>query len=414
MLTGQLGLFQHIGASEASNISHSLDQLILACYIHFIDGVMERKIPCSAATVNVKTIVNKEYFNCFKIYGENKRGSRPSVGMSFLLYIYDVRDDVRINLNGIGGKGAMLTLMEKDSFLNPYTKGIEILPNKVNTVKFSRTKRVRLPEPHGNCKNGNDLLHKMSEKFTQGKFVPNLYSEDSCLSSCIEFNIIQTCRCQDVGQYGILLDIFSNVSMCGATDQGKNVFFDRMKCSQELRSDLRRQCLQKCLPPCAEVIYDRHVTYLEMSASELKYLLEQERVRSSVPGQGVHQTENTLNSILKNSVSELNISNMALVQLRRAGNSYYIVEDIKSMTVSDFLAKIGGTLNLWSGITVFVVVEMLDLIIRLLSSTLRGSEVKTVKQKQENCSQDNHSINNYNGTHNCKSCVTKHSIDSAR
>ena len=402
MLSGQLGLFQHIGANESSNISHSLDQFLLACYIYFIDGVMERKIPCSAATVNVKTTVNKEYFNCFKIYGENKRGPRPSVGMSFLVYIYDARDDVRINLNGITGKGAMLTLMETDSFLNPQTKGIEILPNKVNTVKFSRTKRVRLPKPHGNCKNGNDLQHKMSEKFTQGKFVPYLYSEDTCLSSCIEYNIIKTCGCQDVGQYGILLDIFRNVSMCGATDQGKNVFFDRMKCSQKLRSVLRRQCLQKCPPPCEEVMYDRHVTYLEMSPSELKYILEQEIVRSSVPGQGVHQAQNTLNSILENSVGDLNVSNMALIQLRRASNSYYIVEDIKSMTVSDFLAKIGGTLNLWSGITVFVVVEMVDLIIRLLSSTLRGGKAKTVKEKQENCSQDKYSVNNYNGTHNCK------------
>ena len=413
MLTGQLGLFQHIGATEASNISHSLDQFLLACYIHFIDGVMERKIPCSVATVNVKTTVNKEYFNCFKIYGENKRGSRPSVGMSFLLYIYDVRDDVRINLNGLGGKGAMLTLVEKDSFLNPYTKGIEILPNKVNTVKFSRTKRVRLPEPHGNCKNRNDLKHKMSERFTHGKSMPYLYTEDSCLSSCIEYNIIQTCGCQDVGQYGILLDVFNNVSMCGATDQGKDVFIDRMKCSQKWRSALRRQCLQKCPPPCEEVVYDRHVTYLEMSPSELKYILEQERIRSSVPEQAVNQIESTQESLLKHSVSDLNISNMALIQLRRASNSYYIVEDIKSMTISDFLAKIGGTLNLWSGITVFVIVEVIDLIIRLIGRTFSGDEVKTVKQKQEICSHDTcmcdkYSVDNYNNTQNCRSCITKH------
>ena len=380
--------------------------------------------------------MHKEYFNCYKFSGTNDRGSRASVGMSFLMYIYDIRDRYSVNLNGNGGKGAMLTIVEKGSFLNPYTKGVEILPNKVNRVKFSPTNRIRLPEPWGNCLSRDDLRNSVISQFTNGLNSPYLYTEDSCISTCIEYNINKTCGCHDVGQYGILLDVFKNVSMCGATSQGKDVLLERMKCAQKWRSHFRAKCVPKCPPPCQEESYNRQITYLEMSPSEIMQMLDHENIQSTVPdlssnsdsvghdvnndnydttkvspsghstesttdmrttttaddihikdtSSDIHTKETTSSTILDH-ISELNISSMALIQLRRAGNSYFIVEDIKSITASDFLAKIGGTLNLWSGITVFVLVELLDLIIRLVAKGLKAEQQveKRVVYEQDSC-----------------------------
>ena len=401
LLTGQLGLYQHIGPDQASNISHRLHNLVLSCYVHFIDGVMERKIPCSHSSVKIEKFMHKEYFNCYRFYGEKESGFRASLGMSFLLYIYDIRDKHSVNLNGNGGKGGILTIVERESFLNPYTKGVEILPNVVNRIKFSRTNRIRIPHPWGNCLNRDDLRNRMTSRFTSGLSSPYLYTEDSCVSTCIEYNIIQTCGCQDVGQYGILLDVFTNVSMCGATNQGKDALLERMKCAQQWRSTFRSKCIPKCPPPCQEETYKRHVTYLEISPSEIEQMLNRERVQSTVPklipgfdnsdndntadnhitrndgtteqqdGSNTLEGSNTNDITILDHVSKLNVSSMCLIQLRRESNSYFIVEDIKAMTVSDWLAKIGGTLNLWSGITVFVLVELLDLVIRLVTTAFK-------------------------------------------
>ena len=96
----------------------------------------------------------------------------------------------------------------------------------MTTIKFQQVHRKRLPKPHGDCtERTNQQKHDENNDKDDKPFnVPYLYTEEACLSACIEYKIMETCNCHDVGQYGILLDIFKNVSMCGATNKGKDVF----------------------------------------------------------------------------------------------------------------------------------------------------------------------------------------------
>ena len=338
----------------------------------------------------VERVIHKEYFNCYKIYWRNNKGSRPFTGLSFLLYIDDPRDKAAgkdLVLQKIG-KGALLTLGERNTFLDPDSHGVEIIPNMVNVVRFGQTERIRLPEPHGKCKDRNFIRESLKYNFS----LPYVYTGRACYSACMEYHMIKNCKCQDVGQYGTLQAIFKNVSMCGTTDEGKDVLIERMKCVQNLRNDYKLPCLEKCPPPCQERKSTHQVSYLELLPQEIKKILSVDR--SSVPDEITHNTtvmneitqdaslannNKKNNNIQKNSNNDNNnnpfadnidLSNIAWVDLKRESISYYLVEDTPKMTFSDYLAKIGGTCNLWSGITVFVLVELLDLVCRLCKRIL--------------------------------------------
>ena len=363
LLKGHSGFYQHIGSEEASELSHTWRSFVISCKVHFLDGVMEKSIPCAQGSIRVERSMHKDYFNCYRIFGRETKSSRPATGMSFLLYIDDLHASIK--KSGLSsenkGKGAILTIGERGTFLNPNTDGIEILPGYVSTIKFEPVHRKRLPKPHGGCVHRNSYEgHKDDTSAHQAYKMTYTYIEEACLSACIEYNIIQTCKCKDVGQYGILLDVYKNISMCGDSNQGKEVFLDKMLCVQTWRSKFRKQCLVKCPPPCRDKIFDKTVTYLELSQEQIEEKLKQEKQRSSVPGLYNLDDDEVFH------YENINRSKFVWVYLKREKTSYFVIEDTVGMTISDWLAKVGGAMNLWSGITVFVFVEIVDMLCRLV------------------------------------------------
>ncbi len=355
LLTGQLGLYQHVGAAEASELSHGLSNFILSCYAHYVDGVMERKLPCVEAGVKVKRIVHKEYFNCYKFYGEvETTAPLPYTGISFLLYI----DDPRHSAQGKGlslqkvGKGALMTLGEETTFLDPDSRGIEIIPNFVNVVRVQQSRRVRLPAPYGNCKDREAIKDTDSYRL---KFT---YTRDTCYSACVEYEIVKKCQCHDVGQYGTLRSMFRNISMCGVTDEGRQTLLERMKCVQDLRNALRKRCLAQCVSPCQETRLSHQVSYLELLPQEvIKSLVLTNRTVPDV------STEKHLSSLVP--TEKIDPANVAWVIVKRESDSFFLIQDQIGITFYDLLSKLGGTFNLWSGITMFVFVELLDFFCRI-------------------------------------------------
>ncbi len=390
LMKGHSGFFQDLGLQEASLLSHSWKDFVLSCHIFYLDGVMEKTTPCSFVRMGIALYQHQHFFNCFKIYGENrgKASTRPTTGMSFLLYIDDIKESENARDSNLhsAGRGAVLAIGDSGTFVNPDTDGIEILPGYVNVIRFKPVRRIRLPKPHGECMRrksqhipGPGGGVNESNAYGNPFNLPYLYTEDACLGACIENYIAQTCGCQDGGQYGTMLRVFGNVSFCGATDAGREIFLDRLQCTLKWRSVFRKQCLSQCPPPCTEKLMDKSATYLEMSRFELEAQLEEEKKRSSVP-----TIDPNIKNIVPSFVLDAEMSHFAQVNLKRRRTSYFVIEDTKAMTVSDLLAKIGGAMNLWSGITVFVFIEVLDFICRLGQGIVVTENATAPSRKQGN------------------------------
>ena len=150
-----------------------------------------------------------------------------------------------------------------------------------------------------------------------------------------------------------------------------------MQCVQKWRSKFRKQCVPKCPFPCEEKLFDTSVTYLELSSDQIEDKLEEEIIKSSVP-----ELNNDEHSEVPD-YGKMNRSKFARVYLKRDRTSYFVVEDTVGMTISDWLAKVGGAMNLWSGITVFVFVEIVDLVFRLVKGMI--NEVPRAEKRKIGC-----------------------------
>ena len=61
------------------------------------------------------------------------------------------------------------------------------------------------------------------------------------------------------------------------------------------------------------------------------------------------------------------------------------IEDIPKATAANFLAQLGGTLNLWTGISVIVIIEVIDLLINALCYKRDPDKGRQNKQPDCNC-----------------------------
>ena len=69
--------------------------------------------------------------------------------------------------------------------------------------------------------------------------------------------------------------------------------------------------------------------------------------------------------------SRLVQANFARVSYTMKDQRLFIMADVKKITSSEMLSQLGGSLNLWSGLTVVVILEMAEMFFRLVSRLLR-------------------------------------------
>ena len=50
---GNLGMYQHIGKAKSSDFGHTLESFILSCKVKFVEGMMEKSLPCKDSFIRI-------------------------------------------------------------------------------------------------------------------------------------------------------------------------------------------------------------------------------------------------------------------------------------------------------------------------------------------------------------------------
>ena len=70
--------------------------------------------------------------------------------------------------------------------------------------------------------------------------------------------------------------------------------------------------------------------------------------------------------------------NFALLQITLPDDTYFVINDTKKITTTELVGSIGSILNLWAGITVLFIVEVIE----VGENNLHSLSAETVKIKK--------------------------------
>ncbi len=416
-LLTQVGYYQYIGDSSVSKIGHNLDNFMVSCNVIVLDGLFYSTAPCEGR-VNITEYISRVYFKCFNYHLFQKE---QVMGISMVVYL-DTFDFELFEYFGIatdlGQRLGMQALVYEQGTAPLITKdGISLAHGTYSDVKFTIEQRVRLPEPHGTCSEqleieNLDIFETDNEKTTM----------ESCSSYCVEKHVAERCGCLDAMSLGILESQRPDIPYCASVTMDQKELLQKILCAKVTRNVVMPSCLQSCPLTCKELFYPIKMSQSTWPQRPLQPSFYNHYIKNhvfewrfaNVSFQKRTKEVDTFSSYSHD--ASIVRENFLKVTFYLGDNKYLSLEDSPKVTSSNLISQLGGSLNLWSGITMILFVEIIEFMIRVIMPRSRSMVSINTHPQADDRYNDNHrnmrrvpsvrtrerqqmeNINNINGT----------------
>ncbi|ELU14145.1 hypothetical protein CAPTEDRAFT_203499 [Capitella teleta] len=377
------GYISYIGLHNASLISHSADGFVLNCYLTVARGITIRTIPCGDF-FQIQRHYVLSAFTCFDF--SRNPNSNTTVdgyvyGLDLLIYVdsaapYGLDSLHRMESSKSGILGSIsshgvrdISSLEMTGFHIPIGSHVE--------VETHPLVRSREGPPYGDCRNYSDLK--------------DLTGEQACHNKCFEKIISQMCECQEPESPISKETPLDDRPFCLDAKLPREAVIENINCRREAMRP--KTCFESCPPSCTEVRFkpqihsnpwpgfddmnDIYNSYIKGSAMEPKFAAVGDALSLNCSSE--------FECLWKlNRASLLLKSNFARVSVKQVDRKVLYLVDSKKTTVVTLMSTLGGALNLWSGISAMLILEILEVIYRLLSATCRMPKVSPqIEMKQD-------------------------------
>lgn len=413
------GFFQNTKRAVIRNISHSRDSILRDCSYKFYHGDDILTRLCNRSTIT--HFPHPSYFNCYTINPNLQHSEQKKDGLfiqTLLLTIY--LDDFAYpfffdDFEPLAMRhGIRLVIHPPKTYPDIEHQAHEVMPGTFASFQVT-TRQLHFKEPpYGNC--SQSALHSLEVADPDNKATLSYaYDQTACNQLCLQKTIIERCSCLDprlpiplnfsVDDESYNMDIGFRRKREAVTDDAEkcyyvvpyclkwkdaddqmdsiNLFYNRWRCWSRHRSRLElhragNTCTRTDTPCTAtcnrteyrvfstfsswpheafhEVVYKK---WIKPEPSIAKHFAEFDslfaRIREN-HSLGYELLENN-NRIRRNFIR---------IRVTRKDAAVTISRAIPVYPLGRLLSSVGGTVNLWSGITMIAVIEFLELFILLL------------------------------------------------
>ncbi len=366
------GYYQYIGRDGITQVSHSKDGFIVSCQLDILDGMSIGRVPCDE-TVRITHVINSVYYNCHALQIIKQSIRKLILGFTITLFLdnFDMSHTSYLTIDSESSQatGALVTLYRPGTPPLIRRNGILLSPGTLTDVKFQIENRKRLHQPHGVCSGVN----YMSDMTNYTKFTAN--NMDLCLSFCLEKRMEDMCGCIDVLSLHVRHNRASHIPFCGCLMSRASDFFGRYMCAKTKRTlVLMTDCLNKCPLPCSELFYIFKTSAAGWPGVALSEAFYKANINDRPYAWRFAHYQNISNEN-KSSATKAIEQNFLRFTVQLVSNRYIEFSDEGKFNLTILVSQLGGSLNLWSGITMVVIVEFLEFFLRLLSPKELSSHV---------------------------------------
>ena len=398
---------------EARYVGHDLDNFIINCRFNQKD--------CTPSNFTL-FFDGKNYFNCYTFntgydFDKNQpkeekllmHATGPQNGLSLIISldnedpppggygIYDIKNHIAHS------SGVRVQVHAPNTKPSPADHGFDVPPGYSSSVGLKAILHSRLPDPHGNCTSDNLMGDR-----------PYRNTIFSCLQLCKQKILVKICQCKTAA-----LPMFQgteDIPFCGTIKNWKrkmDVFMAKEKVElmylacedkvlQNLANNRSYEQTCECFQPCKETSYQQSLSlsywpleFYQLNAMQVFYkdkvktnpmqtafskLDEIQKRYAPLAGHGVQYNRSDLEDMLRSST----LIRQNLLRLNIYLEDLSIVEftQMPAYELADLFADIGGTLGLWMGISVLTIMELVELVIRLIM-LLFHSETQSFRSSEK-------------------------------
>ena len=357
------GYYQYIGTNNSRLIGHNAGMFIVQCHSLHLKGFNLATEDCNVI-VTITPLSTPDYFNCYQLSLD--RAKNPDnfyLGISLVLFIDNFPSmSVPTEFSVDKSLGVRVSVDSPNSV--PFNKvdTIAVPPGRWSHVEVTQEVRERLREPYGSCADDVTLVNSHG--------VSKTYTMRACISICVEDHILSECNCLDASMMNLLTEFraASTIGMkyCEDVTQSNSQFFSNVDCAERVRAKVLKTCSTNCSFSCDEIIYETSTSQAGWPKSyDMPSFYRNFIKYRPYQAQFVDESEWAMKP-----QTELVKDNFVRLSVYHGDYRYKNFNQSAAITTSNFLSRLGGALNLWSGITIILFMEIVDLVYQFVSIKL--------------------------------------------
>ena len=367
------GYYALVGSAAATHLSHERKDFIVACFIRESRTVIPYERHCADDLFT--EFIHPDYYSCWTTRVPQIK-NKVYETISFVLHLNNFFIDQYnyLPINHERGQllGALLVIHPAGTFPSTSNDAIFLQPGGFINIKLTVKGRVRLGEPYDPC--------------TDYETIGNtswLYTRDACISHCLESIVSAKCGCRTLDQLGIFAKQ-NNPPFCLDSNVEQTELKRRMRCNVEKTRDYIRKCYESCHRPCRAFMHvprmssahwppdpfspDFYNTFIKDKPYNEMYRGLQERF-------GTYFDHSEISDLVGDVEIINNLEkNFLRVDVQMNNIDVILYKDVATLSLATLISNMGGTLNLFAGITIVLFIEIIDMLILCFCDQKRGAD----------------------------------------
>ena len=281
--------------------------------------------------------------NCF-VFNSNKSRNSNMVGFLFglrLILFSNYHENLTLLNSYIGGSGLVIRVENNSYLSNNEMNGVQIQSGTYTNVEITRSFKYILPKPFSNCE--IDMTNPLGFNSIFYNIIKNssyLYTQDLCLTQCLQYRVIEKCLCSD----NFKLSLFTRAKSCQTRQE--------INCMNKNGREYTQFCYDSCPLECHHLEYKTTLTSVNLIGD---YYLDM-----------IKENENLSRNFHKKSV-DTNLARESFVRLNIYYDSlsYTHSSETRKMDIFNLVSYVGGILGLFLGINAFSLCELVEMFIEM-------------------------------------------------
>ncbi len=377
------------GPENARLLGHTKENFIMECTFLVLNYGIQERIPCSEHG-NITSTLTPGRINCFTISYIQMDPHIVLYGIIMTLFLDNFPTNIFETYTGkadIESSGVLVNVHNPGTLPNIW-EGFRAKPGHLTKVIPNFIIRERLSKPYGHC-NANEERNNIEIWNYERKLS---YSKVGCFDSCVQEALKDGCGCisphfLSVGQKS-LNNFTGDVDGCYSLKQGIEKFINMSICSYHVGIESIFKCfdVDTCNDLCTNVWQTFQVDAVPwpVKSKHLSFYNQLIKGRHFAPKFDIYEEilflldngNTTEASALLHSVNLIE-NNYVKIDFQPSAFHVTKFQDIPKTKVVDVFSSLGGTLNLYSGITLLVFVEIIELTWKLFTGTVNYGNQQT-------------------------------------
>lgn len=275
-----------------------------------------------------------------------------TAGKQFVLFLHE-NVNIVLNASFLTRAGVRLELHEPGTLPFTSPRSLALPPGAAHLVHFRIQSVHRLPAPYVDCGDTPAPLH------LAGAGANFSYTYTACISQCVSEAILTKCACVDGTSVTPWFRPNASHPFCGDIKVRPVETLERLwRCSRAVRAESVAPCARGCPTTCRHVGYETTLSSAlwpteSFVTSFYETMIANRDFRDDFDEYLATNTTSLTAAIRDNAVRV----SVELGSLRQE-----VLRDAAQFSVDGVLSRMGAILNMWCGVTVVFVVELVELL----------------------------------------------------